>query len=565
MRLFAALACLVASTIAPVASTPERLTLGTYMTANEVIAFLEDEDKALLAVQRLLDIGISEVDLEIYRSGVVVPVETLAAVRDFLAARGFRIRAGIATVPGGDIGERQEGGLHWFNWEAESTQQDMKRIVRDAAPLFDTFIVDDFLCTGDVSEQSIAARGEQSWADYRCALMTRMGRELFVEPAKEANPDITVVLKYPQWYDRFHEFGYDTVDLWREFDYIWVGTETRGQYTQRFGFVQPYQGFVNFRWMQSVTQGNVRGAWFDFGDCTPQDYVEQAYQTVLAGARTITLFHFGGVMEHDGALRLRDALPELNALMRAVQAHPVRGPLAFKPPNSDPGDDRFLFDYIGMLGVPLVPVAALPEDPPPVLFLSRAARDAMDDDAREALRAAGTTLVVTEAFLGDADTALAEAVLARGEAVPIDPPLKTYAGEGMGTPLLSSLVDGVETPFFTRTDEAFILRTFTFTQADYDAVGEVLLPPKLLGLLEIPRVWVNEIRDAFTLPLGYRVDAPTRVTVQPLGPAGTFVINYNEREVTVIIERLDSEEGPWQVVLPPRSHTWLEETILWTE
>ena len=543
------------------AEAPAALTLRTYITANELIAFHQDPDRGPAVVARLQDIGISGVDLEIYRGGTIVPVETLAAVRDYFEERGFEVRAGIATVPGGDTGVRQEGGLGWFNWEAEETQRAMKRVVRDAAPLFHTFIVDDFLCTGDISEMSKEAKGDRSWAEYRCELMTRMGRELFVEPAKAANPDITVILKYPQWYDRFHEFGYDTAELWREFDHIWVGTETRGQYTQRFGFVQPYQGFINYRWLHSVTEGSVIGAWFDFGDCEPQDYVEQAYQTVLAGATDIVLFHFGGVMEHEGAERLRDALPELNRLMQAVQANPITGPAAFKPANSDPGDDRFLFDYIGMLGVPLIPHGALPEEPR-VLFLTQSARESVDDETLASLRAAGTTLILTEAFLGGGEPALAEATLVGGEAVPLDPPLKTYSGEGAGEPILSSVDDGVETPFFSRKDLAFVLRAFTFTQEDYDAVGEVLLPPKLLGLLEIPRTWANEIRDAFTLPYGYTVDAPTRVTVQPLGEAGTFVVNYNEREASVTIARLDRTAEPWQVTLPPRSHAWLEDADL---
>jgi hypothetical protein len=96
-------------------------------------------------------------------------------------------------------------------------------------------------------------------------------------------------------------------------------------------------------------------------------------------------------------------------------------------------------------------------------------------------------------------------------------------------------------------------------------VGEVLLPPKLLGLLEIPRTWANEIRDAFTLPFGYSVDAPPRVTVQPLGEAGTFVVNYNESEVSITIERLDRLAGPWPLTLPARSHAWLEDAVLTPE
>ena len=32
---------------------------------------------------------------------------------------------------------------------------------------------------------------------------------------------------YPQWYDRFHERGYEVTRQTEDFDRIWVGTETR--------------------------------------------------------------------------------------------------------------------------------------------------------------------------------------------------------------------------------------------------------------------------------------------------------------------------------------------------
>ena len=48
-----------------------------------------------------------------------------------------------------------------------------------------------------------------------------------------------------------------------------------------------------------------------------------------------------------------DRLADLAALVRT---HPVAGVPAYKPPNSDPGGDMYLMDFLGMLGIPLVPV-----------------------------------------------------------------------------------------------------------------------------------------------------------------------------------------------------------------
>lgn len=76
------------------------------------------------------------------------------------------------------------------------------------------------------------------------------------------------------------------------FDGVWVGTETRGQFTQRFGFVQPYEGFINFRWISTLAGNKIGGAWFDHGDCTDNDFIEQAYQSVLAGAKELVIFNF---------------------------------------------------------------------------------------------------------------------------------------------------------------------------------------------------------------------------------------------------------------------------------
>jgi hypothetical protein len=177
----------------------------------------------------------------------VIAPELIEPSVNFLKENGFKVVGGIATVPGNDFRVKHEGPLGWFNWQNQKTRDDLRKVIEDSAPFFESFIVDDFLCTSDTSLESKAAKGERSWSEYRRELLTDLSRSVFIDPAKEKNPGIKMIIKYPQWYDRFHIFGYDVNTKTELFDGIWVGIESRSKYTQLFGFVQPYEGFVNLQ------------------------------------------------------------------------------------------------------------------------------------------------------------------------------------------------------------------------------------------------------------------------------------------------------------------------------
>ncbi|HUT46674.1 MAG TPA: hypothetical protein VMX36_10350, partial [Sedimentisphaerales bacterium] len=352
------------------------LRLASYVTSRQVEQLATDPAVRTKALQTVRRMGITKLYLEVYRGGHVVSPEHLIFTRDWLQGYEIEIVGGIATVPGGDFGVRQKGPLGWFNWQNEKTQRDLKKVIRMAAGVFDTFIVDDFLCTGDVSDESKAAKGDRSWSQYRRELLTELAQSVFIGPAKEVNPDITMIVKYPQWYDRFHLFGYDTKTLPELFDMVWVGTETRGRNTQRFGFVQPYEGFVNYRWLAGIAGDKIGGAWFDHGDCSEHDFLDQAYTSVLAGAAELVFFNFSNVMaghpDHEKVVAQFDRLADLAAFVRE---HPVTGVPAYKPPNSDPAGDMYIMDFLGMLGIPLVPVHKFPADAPVIFLPAQAAAD----------------------------------------------------------------------------------------------------------------------------------------------------------------------------------------------
>jgi len=528
------------------------LRLGSYATSGQVQQMATDEAYLAAVWETIERMGMTKLYVEVYRGGHTVAPEQLAQVRDWLEARDIDVVGGIATVPGGDVGVRQEGPLGWFNWQNEKTQRDLERIIRASAPVFDTFIVDDFLCTGDVSAESREARGDRSWGEYRRTLLTELAQSIFVGPAKEVNPDITMIVKYPQWYDRFHLHGYDTKTFPQIFDRVWVGTETRGHNTQRFGFVQPYEGFVNYRWLADIAGEKIGGAWFDHGDCAEHDFLDQAYTSVLAGAPELVFFNLGNVVaghpDHAKVVAQFDQLADLAAFVRE---HPVTGVPAYKPPNSDPAGDMYLMDFLGMLGIPLVPVHEFPENAPVIFLPAQAATDPGLSEHVKKARARGAHLIVTTNLLiawpQGRELASAVGVDPDLKSAPVRAACRTGAGEVMidlespieVTPQPHDVVcsDGSRQLLLLRTaGNVSLLNTHTYNQADFDAVGEVLLCPRLLGLLSLDGPALTIFRTAFAGGKAPVFEGSSGVTYHPFADAGggsCVVQNFNDEAVEV--------------------------------
>ena len=533
------------------------LRLASYITSRQVEQLATDPDVRTKALRTIRHMGLTKLYLEVYRGGHVVSPEHLIFARNWLQDMNIEVVGGIATVPGGDFGVRQKGPLGWFNWQNEKTQRDLEKVIRMAAGIFDTFIVDDFLCTGDVSDESKAAKGERSWGQYRRELLTELAQSVFIGPAKEVNPNITMIVKYPQWYDRFHLFGYDTKTLPELFDKVWVGTETRGRNTRRFGFVQPYEGFVNYRWLAGIAGDKIGGAWFDHGDCAEYDFIDQAYTSILAGAAELVFFNFGNVMEghpdHDKVVAQFDRLAELAAFVRE---HPVIGVPAYKPPNSDPAGDMYIMDFLGMLGIPLVPVHKFPADAPVIFLPAQAAADPDLLNHVNKARTKGAHLIFTTNLLiasPDGDklarmvgvgpdiqskptrARLMQKLEKSNVTIDLEAPIEGKAVPGnilctSGDKQLALLTVS-ETPLGRTT----LLNTHTYSQADFDAVGEVLLCPRPLGLLGINGSALSALREAFG---GTTFDGPSCVTYHPFASScsGSYVIqNFNNKTVNVTV------------------------------
>jgi hypothetical protein len=533
------------------------LRIGVYATAGDVVQHLTQSAPRAQIAQLLDTLQVSRLFLEGRRGDEFVPPDKLAEVRDFFTSRGVECTGGIATVPGGEFGTRQQGALGWLNWESPRTRRDVAGFFTANAPVFTSLIVDDFYCTADDSTESAAARGARSWGEYRRDLLTGLLPELIVTPARAARPDVRLILKFPQWYDRFHLFGYDPARMMSPFDAIWVGTEVRNPLTRRMGFVQPTEGYINFRWLRSIGGEKVVGAWFDHIECSAQNFVDQAFLSVLAGATELTLFHLGDLVDgHPGDAALASRLPELRELSAKVRGHAARGIPFYKPPGSDPGENLYLMDYLAMTGWPILPVAVLPDRASTLFLGAQSASDPAILDPLESALKGGAVVTVTPAFiratgtraaqlagLSAAPTGLAgvtREVQRRGRkpsillGEPLDLDCSVIAGRARV--VLTAKQNDQALPLLTSRrvgrGHLQVLNVRTFSEQDFRDSGEWLLAPRSLGLSHLPASAADPIRRAALAAIGARFEAPAGVALHLFEGAACFY-SFLSEDVTV--------------------------------
>lgn len=500
-----------------------------YVTAHQVEQLLASDESRNEALARFQDLGISKVFLETVRSGFKPSAETLTAARDFFRGRGLEVSGAVATTNGNDFGVASNQPGIWLNYQSEKTQADMAEHFRWIAGLFDELMIDDFFATDDESEISAEARGDRSWSEYRLELMMEFAARHVIAPAREANPDVQLILKFPQWYDRFHKFGYDAALAHTLFDRIWVGTETRNPETQRFGFTMPTMGYINYSWLAGLSGDKIGGGWYDFGDCTPETYLMQGYQTVLAGAREIVLFEAGGIVSDNPCLepfkRRRHAVEALGAVIGNRRA---LGIPAYKPPRGEGSDEAgagnlYVYDYLATLGLPAVPVAEPPPAGANAVFLARQAAGApgIADNVREWLNHDAQVFVTPDflAAVGDDElTRLAgfepPFVLSGEEAA-----VNGFGAGAVNLRVIPMPADGSvlalgETalgpvPILTRKrferGEVLTLNLHTYRHGEFAPDREQFLPPRPLTIKNWPDAIVNQIHRAARFPYGFEI------------------------------------------------------------
>lgn len=467
----------------------ETFRFATLFTAEDVGYRLSTQEQLDTAVQWCKECGITHVFLETFRGGYLVPLATLQKAKQRFVDEGFLVSGCITTV---GLGRKSVNGWIFPCFTEEGGMENLKHIFEYTAMNFDEIMIDDFFATQCQCEDCLKGKGENSWAKFRTDRLVEVSQKYVLEPSRKVNPDVKIIIKYPQWYEDFHNRGYDTDRQTKMYDKTWVGTETRDPDNAEWGRHPQYMAYFIMRWLGVNGGEKCGGGWFDPYGTSPATYVEQARQTILGGAREALLFCYGDLIGGNGPANIeafRAELPELFQLAALVKDQPIEGIHAPRPISSDPIGDAYFYDFAGMLGLPLVPSEILDPQAQSALLGAQVLKDPQAAEKIAALKKANTPVLITQT-------------------------------------LFNQLPDELKA----------------------DAASFQLLPTaedKWWDWMKIENL--DTIRNTVLAPHGVQFTAPSRVALYLFAGTLTGIENFNDQPVTVTLKRDGAVN--WQTVL----------------
>ncbi|MGA7342780.1 MAG: hypothetical protein WBX18_19420 [Terracidiphilus sp.] len=378
-------------------------------------------------------VRVDKVYIESYRSGTLADDALLETVKAFFKAQGVEVAGGIAFAAGGDMAgsESGVGGGQFVSFTYTDPRQRayVKHISEVTARHFDEIMLDDFFFNNTKRDSDIAAKGNASWTDFRLKLMDEVSRDLVLGPARAVNPQVKVIIKFPNWYEHFQANGYDLDQEPRMFEGIYTGTETRDPVTTD-QHLQQYESYQIVRYFDNVAAGRNGGGWVDTYDCRYLDrYAEQLWDTMLAKAPQIVLFQYSDLLrpaeigdrqawsDMDTSFKAAEmekwhadsgssapvsyataagyALSAVNAVVGKL-GNPI-GIASYKPYQSS-GED-FLHNYLGMIGIPIDLYPEFPTQAKTVLLTESAKYDPQIVAKIKAHLEQGGNVVITSGLL----------------------------------------------------------------------------------------------------------------------------------------------------------------------
>ena len=340
------------------------------------------------------NVKVGRVYLEFYRGMHWCTKEQMLKVKEYFEKKGIATSGGITTC------DEEKEGFASLCYSTKQGQDILREAVRLCAEVFDELIFDDFYFINCRCKDCIAAKGNRSWSQFRMEQKRQMTEEIVMKTAKEINPDMNVIVKYPQWFEVYNETGYDLITEPQIFDSIYTGTETRNPtYAQQH--LPKYLSYFIMRYLESAAPGRNLGGWFDPYECTYNlsSYLEQGYLTLFGKAKEATLFCMGSLID-DSDFQL--FAPAVGQLFEEVDSYlgelgdPLGVP-AYRPGYAR-GEDN-IHSYLGMCGIPFEPCMEYPEDAK-VLFLAEGV--AYDEKIVEKMQKSllgGADVIVTSGFL----------------------------------------------------------------------------------------------------------------------------------------------------------------------
>ena len=492
------------------------LKVSTIFTApNDVRYKLATESGLDSAVNWCKESGVTRVFIESFR-GYTAEREVLENAKKRFEAEGIEASGCVTTV---NFGKQTTGWELIACYTNEQTRKELKEIFEYTASIFDVIMIDDFLFTDCECEECLEACGDQDIYQYRCDMMNMISREYIQKPARAVNPNVRIINKFPQWYDRFHERGYEVKGEIESYEITWVGTETRDNDfvndTEGLNLPQ-YGAYYIMRWLKDLGKEKTEGGWFDALGTTEKTYVEQARQTVLADATELMLFSYGGLIRETNTYgnrtgtgianteAFRKELPGLFELAKLIDGKPIKGILATKPPNSSPkifydsagvkiskSEETYMYNFLGMLGLPLVPKGQIDMNANAAFFPIHIIKDPEYQNKIESFIQDGKPVLITDG--------------------------------------LASQIQDIDM---------------------HENVQVLQVNGNPRDVLRLGRDELNEMRKPLLKPFGISFDAPAMVSLYLMGDDLIVIENFKDEAVNVILETEFSMDPDIQLTLP---------------
>ena len=509
----------------------------------------------------------NKVYIEAYRDRQIATDAELEAVKRAFQAKGIQTSGGITLAAGGSGGQ-----FGTFDYENPADRAECERAVRLIARHFDEVILDDFFFYTSKSDADIAEKGNRSWTDYRIDRMREASRNLVLGPARQENPRVRVIIKYPNWYEHFHGLGYDLAEQPKLFDAIYTGTDTRDPIITA-QLLQQYESYQSYRYLSNVRPGADLGVWVDTYDIRAIDrYAEQLWGGLFAKAPEQMLFEWSAMASDKPAVpgsrpwstrrttfrwpvsggsgwasAANEALHIADGVLGEL-GNPV-GVASYRPPHAT-GED-FLHNYIGNLGVPIELYPEYPAAAHTILLTQAAATDPQIIGRIDASLRGGANVIVTSGFLeamqGRGFGQLAE-WQATGHTIAIGQYFDGF-GAGRGKELSEGgKTDSVlfpEVRFYTNDSWGIIrgvaaAKGFPIVLMNHYSKGTLYLwtvPENFGDLYKLPRPMVTRIKQYLFSDLPAQIDAPDHVALFTYDNGAFVVENFRDDAASVGILR----------------------------
>ena len=511
---------------------------------------------------------VDKIYLETHRDLLVVEDATLEQAKKFFHDRGIETAGGITYTI------NEANSFETFCYSNPEHRKMVQKFAEHTAKHFDEFILDDFFFTSCKSDIEIKAKGMQSWTDYRLKLMTEAGRDLVLKPAKKVNPQVKVIIKYPNWYDHFQGLGFNLEEGPQLFDGVWTGTETRDPAGNQH--LQNYLSYNIIRYFDNLRPGYNGGGWVDVGGLNMgmDRYAEPLHLTMLAKAPEIILFAYHQLLdvklspkyrtpwqgmgtsfnydEVTAPIRLEDgSLVEPTTMARIAGVvlkqtdkliHKLGNPVGIKSykPFHAAGDD-FLQNYLGMIGLPMDMRPVFPEDQQVVLLTAQAAQDTEIMAKIKRQLQSGRDVVVTSSLLKAIPEKLTEVAELRCtglKALVNDFGRYGQSGRDLLIPQVQYYTnDAWEMVSAGRPLTGGVSGYPILLRAPY-ATGNLYvltIPDDMGNLYDFPANALNEIRRIMSKDIGVCLEAPSKVGLFVYDNKTLVVENFNDEPVEVRI------------------------------